>query len=139
MALMTFNKTLSLVVIVVVVALIGMRVFPSNPLWKSQNDLKAWILKQAPLGSSIGDVKALMKRQAWKLLAEWHGNPGKVSSDTAYPSIKDYPGIKGEYFIHADLGNYQGIPFRVGVDAFWGFDAAGRLVDLRIRKGAEGL
>jgi hypothetical protein len=136
---MTFNKTLSLVAIVVVLAFVGMRIFPANLLWKSQNDLKAWMLNQVPLGSSVGQVNALIKSQGWKLLAEWHGNPGKVSSDTAYPRIKDYPGVKGEYFIHADLGNYQGIPFRVDVDAFWGFDAAGQLVDLRIRKMAEGL
>jgi len=94
-------------------------------------------------GSSAWFVRwrgaCLDQKPRLELLAEWHGNPGKVSSDTLYPSIKDYPGVKGEYVIHADLGNYQGVPFRVGIDAFWGFDAAGRLVDLRVRKVHEGL
>jgi hypothetical protein len=134
---MTFKKGFWRVGLVATLALIGTYVVSIGPLRKSQNDLKAWILKEVPLGSSVGQVKALIKRRGWKLLAEWHGNPSKVSSESA--SFNDYPGVKGEYFIQADLGSYQGIPFRVGVDAHWGFDAAGRLVDLRIRKGHEGL
>jgi hypothetical protein len=136
---MTFKKTFWLVATVAVIAFISAHIVSIGPLRKSQSDLKAWILKEVPLGSSVDQVKALIKGQGWKLLAEWHGNPGKVSSDTAYPSIKDYPGVKGEYFIHADLGSYQGIPFRVGVDAHWGFDSTGKLLDLRIRKMSEGL
>ena len=137
--MLTFKRTAWLALSIAIVALVGMRIIAITPLWRSQIALKARILKEAPLGSSVGEVHALIKSRGWELLAEWHGNPGKVSSDTLYPSIKDYPGVKGEYVIHADLGNYQGVPFRVGIDAFWGFDAAGRLVDLRVRKVHEGL
>jgi hypothetical protein len=70
-------------------------------------------------------------------ISEWRGNPSNISGEEA--CYNDYPGVKGEYFIQADLGSYQGIPFRVGVDAHWGFDSAGRLLDLRIRKMPEGL
>jgi hypothetical protein len=128
-----------LVIAIAVVVFACVHIFPPHPLWKSQSDVKEWILKQAPVGSSVGQVKALIEAKKWRLMAEWHGNPSSVSSDVPYPGAKDYPGVKGEYFIHADLGSYQSIPFRVGVDAHWGFDRQGRLLDLRIRKGVEGL
>jgi len=66
-------------------------------------------VKQVPLGSSADQVKALIKRQKWRLMAEWHGKPGNVSSDVYEPKVKDYPAVLGEYFVHADLG-YDGIP-----------------------------
>jgi hypothetical protein len=132
-----FTKTLSLVAIVVAAALLGVTILASNPLRKSQTNLRAWILKQAPLGSSVSDVKAVIKSHGWAIVAEWRGKPSETSSESA--SFKDYPGVKGEYFIQANLGRYQGVPFPITVDAHWGFDSTGRLVDLRIRKIANGI
>jgi len=42
--------------------------------------------------------------------------------------------LKDNYFIQADLESYQGIPWRINVDAHWGFNRQGKLLDLRIRK-----
>jgi hypothetical protein len=123
----------------VVTASVCVYIFPPNPLWKSRSDVKEWILKEERLGSSVSQVKAFIEAKKWRLVSEWHGNPSNVSSEIPYPSVKNYPAVKGEYFIQADLGSYQAFPFRVGVDAHWGFDSAERLLDLRIRKMPEGL
>src|SRR5229473_585900 len=112
---MRYKKVLRLVAIAVILVFTGVTIFPINPLRRSESDLRAWILKQVPLGSSVGQVKAFIQSKGWKLVSEWSGNPSSVSSETAYPSVKDYPGIKGDYFIQVDLGSYQGIPFRVNV------------------------
>lgn len=136
---MMLRRVAWVVLAFIMIACVCLCEVPPNPLWRSQRDLRVWVLKQAPLGSTIDQVKTLIRKRRWTVVGEWQGRPSNVSSAVPYPKVKDYPAVKGEHFIHADLGSYQGIPFRVGVDAHWGFDSAGRLVDLRIRKVPEAL
>lgn len=137
----TFKKMCWLggIAITVIAGFIGMQISAKNPLRKPESDIKFWILKEVPLGSSVDQVKAFIKSQGWKLDSEWHGNPGTVSSETAYPSAKNFPGVLGGYFIGADLGEYQGIPWQISVDAYWGFDSEKKLIDLRVRKMSRAL
>jgi hypothetical protein len=115
---MMLKKVLWIVVGVGVAASVCAYSFTLNPLRKSHHDLRTWILEEAPPGSSVDQVKAFIKSHRWKVISEWHGNPSNISGEEA--GFNDYPGVKGEYFIQADLGSYQGISFRVRVGAHWG-------------------
>jgi len=42
------------------------------------------------------------------------------------------------FYQHA-LGSFRGFPWGGYVDAFWGFDSRGKLIDLHVRKGHDGL
>jgi hypothetical protein len=55
------------------------------------------------------------------------------------PVQKNFPAVKGTRVIGAYLGGYQGIPYRVELDAYWGFDESGHLIDLNVRKGVDAL
>jgi hypothetical protein len=102
------------------------------PLTLSENNLKLWGLKNEPLGSSPADVEAFMIRQGWKVNYHWQGIPTKMSETF-------YPGVKGSKIVGAYVGHYQGVPWRIDIDTYWGFDNQGRLIDLRFRKGADAL
>jgi hypothetical protein len=104
-----------------------------NPLRRSEPDLRAWILSQAPLGASPAAVVKLITDKGWTKSYDTSGPQTELSE-------KFYPGVKGMRIIGAELGYYYGLPWgRVDVEAFWGFDADGKLIDLHVRKGVSSL
>jgi hypothetical protein len=98
-----------------------------SPLRWPTGSIKNWLLGKAPLGSSVSEVKAVIAQQGWRLDLDWQGT-------NSLTSARDYPYVKGTHIINAYLGHYQGIPFRADIDAFWGFDDQGKLIDLHVRK-----
>ena len=106
--------------------------FLGSPLRWSEGHIQNWVLRKAPLGSSVADVKALINRQGWRLDFEWQGTNSPASP-------RDYPYVRGGHIIGAYFGHYQGIPWRADVDAFWGFDESGKLIDFHVRKGYDAL
>jgi hypothetical protein len=107
-------------------------VFLLNPLRWSEGHIHNWVLRQAPFGSSVSDVRALIERQGWKSDYDWQGT-------NSHASPNDYPYVRGVRIIGAYFGHYQGIPWRADVDAFWGFDENGKLIDLHVRKDYDTL
>jgi hypothetical protein len=104
-----------------------------NPLRQSEPDLRVWILNQAPLGASPESVVRLISNEGWMKEFDTSGRQTDLSE-------KFYPGVKGVRTIGANLGYYYGLPWgRVDVEAFWGFDADGKLIDLHVRKGVSAL
>jgi hypothetical protein len=104
----------------------------TNPLLRSEAHIQQWVLRKAPLGSSVADVKALIEREGWKLNYVWRG-----TNLDANP--RNYPYVRGGHIIGAYFGHYQGFPWRADVDAFWGFDENERLIDFHVRKGYDTL
>ena len=104
----------------------------TSPLRRSEADVRNWALRKAPLGSSVAEVKALIDRQRWRLDFEWRGT-------NSHATPRDYPYVRGGHIIGAYFGHYQGIPWRADVDAFWGFDDDGRLIDFYVRKCYDAL
>lgn len=104
----------------------------NNPLRKSQIAIHDMILSELPLGTSIEDVKSYITNKDWKLDYEWEGVLSKESEE-------HYPGVKGSHILGAYLGKYWGPPFRTDVDAYWGFNSSGELIDLRVRKTTDAL
>ena len=103
-----------------------------HPLWMPASGLRSWILRRAPLGSSSEQVDAFIAAHHWSRHYDWHGTPSPTSE-------KPYPAVKGTRVIGAYLGGYQGIPFRADLDAYWGFDESGHLIDLNVRKMVDAL
>jgi hypothetical protein len=103
-----------------------------HPLWMPASGVRAWLLRRAPLGSSPEQVDALIAAHRWSRHYDWHGTPSHSSEEF-------YPAVKGSRIIGAQLGGYQGIPFRADLDAYWGFDESGHLIDLNVRKMVDAL
>lgn len=103
-----------------------------SPLRWSQDHIQSWVLRKAPLGSTVAEVQALIKHQGWTLNYEWRG-------PIAPAAPKDYPYVRGAHIIGAYFGPYQGLPWRADVDAFWGFDGTGALIDFHVRKDYDTL
>ena len=117
----------SLLVIIVVVFF----VFLSNPLRKSNEEIRANILALTPIGTSMEDVlKVIENNKKWKIL--W------IKNDYRYETT-DLSGdfIIGEKSIRASIGKYINL-FKVDVQIYWGFDENSKLIDVGVRKDAAG-
>ena len=98
-----------------------------NPLRRSKPEIRDWLLKQAPLGSSFADVKALIAKRKWGAQHEGWGG----TRDNAFP-------LTGIHWLQANLGKCQGVPWQCHVRAAWGFDGE-RLVDVYVESWCEGI
>src|SRR4029077_20952383 len=98
-----------------------------NPLRRPLSDIRESLLREAPLGSSPEQVKALVARNGWHYKGEsWGG----IKSP-------QYP-LQGVHQIGAALGDYRGFPWPCHVWASWGFDHE-QLVDVRVDRGCDGI
>ena len=118
-------------------ALLVLMVIPSNPLRKSEKKLHAWVLAETPMGSSMEDVAKAIERQ------KWQRDPGH-NEELGFYRQQGFIGVVGSKSIHADLGDYREWHFPIvgykdwatwaNVEAYWGFDEHGKLIDIWVRK-----
>ena len=102
------------------------------PLWRSESSIRAYLLRQTPLGSSIQEVRAFLERRGW-LDRSYSGDTGYYFQPVGQPAR-----TVGVSSLTGDLGQY-GFPLRVSVTAFWGFDANDRLIDIWVWKTTDAL
>ena len=101
--------------------------FAGCALWRSETCLQDDLLARVPLGSDISDVRALIRDQSWKVTYD--------DESRGFLDQRTRPAqIVGAGSIRAEVGNYQGLPWRVFVTVFWGFDADNKLVDIWVWK-----
>jgi hypothetical protein len=113
------RSTRVILVIVAVLVIAGAAFyFFSNPLRKSDADLRAWLLTATPLGSSQATVSTTLDQLGW--------------NDPRYQQTWPSPATKP--FLGGELGGYQGFPWYVTVRAFWEFDDNNRLQNIRIHR-----
>jgi hypothetical protein len=98
--------------------------------WRSPDRVEAYLLTKTPLGTPEAGVTAWLRTRGREEV------PRKVS---IRPN-SDYPVTRtgGAAFIHTVVAEYRLI-FWTSVEAFYTFDASGRLVDLRVRATVDGL
>jgi hypothetical protein len=94
----------------------------SNPLRRPEPNVKRWLEKITPLGSTLSDVQATAERRGW-YLRNRQGSDGSTTGT----------------YIRGELGDYQGLPFRTSVTVFWEFDPSNRLANIRIWKTTDGI
>jgi hypothetical protein len=96
-------------------------------LRQAQDRLKKELLERVPLGSDISDVRSLIQEEEWR-----------VAYDDETRGFLDQrvrpPRTVGTKSIRAELGSYQGPPWRTFVTIFWGFDRDGKLIDVWVWK-----
>jgi len=109
-----------IILVVAVIAIVAAMTFriASNPLRRSDADLRAWLLAKTPLGSSSNEVHSVLQQHGWYT----------DGFRTTQPRPATDPFIAGE------LGRYQGLPWHVFVSAFWELDSSNRLARVRIRR-----
>jgi hypothetical protein len=99
-----------------------------SPLWLSDAALQSWVEHVVPIGTDIARARGLIRSSGWALKGEW---------EQSEPSI-DFGTRKGSHVIYAYLGHRR-LVFREDVDAFFGFDRSGRLVEIHIRRMTDAL
>ena len=108
----------------------------TNPLRKSEEQIKENILKIIPNGTDMDDViKSIENNKKWKIT--WinnehgygmaYGRPGEYYIDTV--------GVKS---IRSNVGHYSNL-FITDVVVYWGFDEDLKLIDIAVRKDTDSL
>lgn len=100
----------------------------SNPLRRSDEAIRTWLLNSVPAGSSIEHLTSVAGERGWRVKSGWDGTQPQA----------DWGGIDGAHIVWVYLGGYRNI-FRTDLDSFWSFDENGRLVDVKTRRMTDAL
>ena len=120
-------KSKPIVWAILAIALILVVACTNLPLRRPRSDIQNWVLEKTPLGSSVEDVRSVIAGNRWKVNLDWKGTNNTLTE------------VQGTQIIGAYLGGYQGLPWHADVDAYWGFDDDGKLIDLNVRKYYDAL
>jgi len=123
-----------LLLVIVGMFLVFVAISLLNPLRHSENNIRESLLKVAPIGSDFDVVVA-------KLADKGYTHPQLIKDSGFIRQELGRDQTVGVSSIHVHLGDYRElpIPLLTDVDAFWGFDGAGKLVDIWIWKTTDGL
>jgi hypothetical protein len=126
---MRVRRTVSVVLIgIAIVGVAGIAAdLTLNPLRRSDSEIRKWVLQKTPIGSTREQVMAVIAKEHWGGHPEFRGSPPRG------------PLPPPEWCYGADLGSYQGLPFRCRADAFWTFDFHDRVTDVYVSSWCEGL
>ena len=110
---------------VVAVIAVGMTValYASNPLRRSDDSVREWLLEKVPIGSDIGTLRSVAEREGWRVNGEWSGHQPHA----------DWGGVDGDTVVWIYLGGYRNV-FRVDFDSFWAFDENDELTAIATRR-----
>ena len=100
----------------------------SNPLRRSDESVREWLLESVPVGSSEETLMAVAEQKGWTVNSVWDG----------YSLHSDWGGIDGSRVAWIYLGGYRNL-FRTDLDSFWAFDESGRLMDVKTRRMTDAL
>jgi hypothetical protein len=99
----------------------------TDPLAGSEFEIRTFLMKQSPVGSSVRKVKALICAEGWRETSRWT-NSNIATSDCGHLDEK------GGTLLSARLVHFQSILWHLDTNACWNFDSSGRLADLRVQK-----
>lgn len=109
-----------------------------NPLRKSEEQIRADLLKLTPIGTDMQELKNPIKRTGkidW-VREDWGIVIGPRGPSGGYPL--DDEELIGEKSMRVYLGDYYVFfPFGIYVEAFYAFDENGKLIEIAIRKGTN--
>ncbi len=109
-----------------------------RPLCRSDERIRASLLKQTPLGSSSDQVYAFIKENRWPIYRE--------SRDAGFTmrlpgSNEAHSPVVGSSFVACELGttHFVMFPFETMKYAYWGFDKSGHLVEVLVDQDTDAL
>lgn len=132
-------------------AFVGLLVFliiyiVSNPLIWSEDVIKARLLEDVPIGTSMEEAESYVKKKGWKVIyiSEKDGFWDQRKSDPERYSCRsggngriEYGDcVVGDKNMRTELGEYR-IIFITSVTVFWGFDNQGQLIDIWVWKAID--
>jgi len=119
-------SALLLSVLVIGIALVGCRSLPR----RSEQNIRQQILRETPQGSTYSAVLNYAEKQGWPVTEQSKGLETK--------NLGQFPTrVVGERVIIADLGPYQGLPWRIDVRCYWAFDENDKLINTFVCKYAD--
>jgi len=100
-----------------------------GPLSRSEEKIRASVLKRTHLGCSSDQVYAFIKEQHWQVDGESPDNGFHKTFVGRAGSVE-----VGSSYVSCDIGvtHFVFFPFATDVLAYWGFDKSGRLIDVWI-------
>lgn len=117
----------------------GCALWSLNPIHRDEAGIRIYLLQKTPLGSSIHDVEVVFAHEGWKGKINWVWDPkDPKAAENLRMAETFYPGVKGVKIIGADIGEYHA-PWDVWIDAYWGFDSSGKLIDVHVRRMVDSL
>ena len=134
---------IALLVIIVVAVLVSL----SNPLRKSQEEIRGNMLKLTPVGMSMEDVlKVIESNKKWETMyvSHEHGIPqgelGKAGTPIGEKSIRAHIGeYTGKWYFDGNILHTIYIAsLKEYVDVFWAFDEDSKLIEIYVVKSAAG-
>ena len=105
---------IAIVFVAAVVAAVSVRI-ATNPVRRSDAEIRKWALTKTPRGTKSNEVWSVAYRQGWELDS---------------PPTKRNPVTN----IVGRVGSYQGFPFYTYVYGVWVFDTSNSLEDIRISR-----
>jgi hypothetical protein len=105
-----------------------------NPLRRSPDRIRASLLEVTPLASTMTDVRRVLEQKKW-LNTKYSGTAGFVKHEPGRPIVvvgaTSLCGLLGEYYEFP-------VPLVTSVEAYWGFDRNGTLIEVWVRKTTDG-
>jgi hypothetical protein len=99
-------------------------------LRRSERVIREWLFREDPMQSSMEEVIETIERQGWKDV--------ETDQTSGFYDPRTVPAkLTGAKSIRVNLGEYRSAFYIVNVVVYWGFDEAGRLVDIWVWKDAE--
>ena len=102
--------------------------YASNPLRRSDEAVREWLLEKAPIGSDLETLRSVADREGWRVNGEWAG----------HQPHSDWGGVDGDTVVWIYLGGYRNV-FRTDLDSFWAFDENDRLTAIATRRMVDAL
>ena len=121
------KKVVIATLIISLIMIVAVAIFLSNPLRKSNDQIRESVLEITPLGTNMEDVlKVIETKKKWKVV--WINNDYKHE-------FTDLSGdfVIGTTSIKASIGKYRNF-FEVDVQVYWGFDENSKLIEVEVRK-----
>ena len=89
------------------------------------------LLISTPLGTPMDDVLTFIRKKGWMIRM--------IDTSQGFPDQRDGYQQTGSRHIEVYMGSYQGIPWRVDITVYWGFNDNSQLVDIWVWKTADAL
>ena len=129
-------SVIALLVIVFGVIVIN---YLSNPLRKSEEQIRKNILEITPIGMSMEDViRVIGTKEKWVIRYTFDFGYVMKMGFPSEPDSSDFAEGKviGEKSIRGTIGEYQNF-FKVYVETYWAFDENSKLIDIAVKKDSN--
>ena len=105
-----------------------------GPLCRSEEKIRASILKRTPVGCSSNQVYAFIKQQRWQVNGENRRRGFQKHLVGRAGSVE-----VGRSYVCCDIGvtHFVFFPFATDVLAYWGFDKSGHLIDVWVDRQTD--